>query len=171
METFDVIAARRNVRVYQDRPIPQADLDRVLDAARRSPSASNRQWWDLIVVTDREQLQALSGVWRGASHVAGSAATVAIVAPNPADERAAASTHFDLGQLTMTMILAATELGIGCGHTSVGDQDLARKLLKFPEDHFLAWLVAMGYPEDRPMTPLKRHNRRPFDEVVHRGTW
>ncbi len=71
----------------------------------------------------------------------------------------------------MSLILAATDLGIGTGHTSVGDQEMARDLLKFPEDHFCAWLIALGYPMDRPMTPLKRHNRRPFEEVVHRGTW
>lgn len=171
METFDAIAARRNVRAYQDRPIPEEDLNRILEAARRTPSASNRQWWDLVVVTDREQLKALSGVWRGAGHVAGSAATVAIVAPIPQNERDVNSTHFDLGQLAMSLILAATDLGIGAGHTAVSEQDLARELLKFPEGYFLAWLVALGYPEDRPMTPLKRHNRRPFDEVVHRGTW
>lgn len=171
METFDTIAARRNVRVYQDKAIPDGDLDRVLEAARRSPSASNRQWWDLVVVTDREQLVKLAGIWQGAGHVAGSAATVALIAPKQETERNNASMQFDLGQLAMSLILAATDLGIGTGHTAVGNQELARELLKFPETHFCAWLIALGYPVDRPMTPLKRHNRRPFEDVVHRGTW
>jgi nitroreductase len=171
METFEAIAARRNVRSYSADPIPAADLDRVLDAARRSPSASNRQWWDLVVVTDREQLKALAGVWRGAGHVAGSAATVAIIAPLVEDEMLHDLLYFDLGQMAMALILAATDLGIGAGHTAVSDQALARQLLKFPEDRVCAALIALGYPDDRPIAPLKKHNRRPLDEVVHRGSW
>ena len=56
METWDAITSRRNVRTYRDQPIADADLDRILEAGRRSPSASNRQKWDFVVVTDRQQL-------------------------------------------------------------------------------------------------------------------
>ncbi|MCC7363649.1 MAG: nitroreductase family protein [Dehalococcoidia bacterium] len=171
MNTLEAIAARRNVRAYTDEPIPAEVLRAVLDTARRAPSAGNRQEWDMVVVTDRAQLQALAGVWRGAGHVAGSAATVALIAPKHDDPMRNRSLEFDLGQLAMTLILAATEHGIGCGHTAVSEQDLARELLGFPDDRFCAWLVAMGYPADRPIRPLKRHNRRPFEEVVHFGTW
>ena len=56
METWDAITARRDVRRYTDDSIDDADLDRILEAGRRSPSASNRQKWDFVVVTDRQQL-------------------------------------------------------------------------------------------------------------------
>ena len=69
------------------------------------------------------------------------------------------------------MAIAAADLGIGSGHSAVGDQELARELLGFPEDRFCAYLLALGYPADRPLAPLTRINRRPFDEVVHRGRW
>jgi nitroreductase len=65
--------------VYTDRPIAEEDLDRILEAGRRSPSAGNRQRWDFVVCTDRQQLEALSKVWRGAGHVASSAATITTV--------------------------------------------------------------------------------------------
>src|SRR3954452_24738468 len=81
METWDALRARRNVRRYGDRPIPAEDLDRILQGARRTPSAGNRQWWDFVVVTERERLQRLSTVWQGARHVASSAVTIAIVGP------------------------------------------------------------------------------------------
>src|SRR5271155_6055546 len=84
MQTWEAITARRNVRSFADRPIPAADLDRILEAGRRAPSSQNWQPWDFIVVTDREQLRALARVWRGAGHVAGSAATIAVIGP-PAD--------------------------------------------------------------------------------------
>ena len=43
MQTWDAIRARRNVRSYQTTPVPDADLDRIAEAAWRAPSASNRQ--------------------------------------------------------------------------------------------------------------------------------
>ncbi|OAI43105.1 nitroreductase [bacterium SCGC AG-212-C10] len=169
METLDAIAARRNIRAYTDEAIPGDVLHAILDAARRAPSASNRQWWDLVVVTEREQLKGLSGVWRGAGHVATSAATVAICAPRQESTFLHEMMHFDLGQLAMSLILAATDLGVGTGHTAVGEQDLARQILGFPETHFCAYLVALGYPKDVTIKPLKKHNRRAFEDVVHMG--
>lgn len=170
MDTWDAIRARRNVRHFEDLPIPPADLDRILEAARRTPSSMNQQRWDLIVVTDRDELHRLSQVWRSASHVARSAATIGLVAP-VRDAGAAASVHYDLGQLTMSILIAAADLGIGSGHAAVRDQDLARELLGLPEDRELAWLIALGYPAGRPLSPIERPDRRPFDDVVHRGRW
>ncbi|HEV8652169.1 MAG TPA: nitroreductase family protein [Actinomycetes bacterium] len=171
METWDAIRSRRNVRTYADRPIGREELDRVLEAARRSPSSSNQQRWDFVVCTDRAQLQDLSRVWRYAGHVAVSAATIALVAPESDDPGTRESIQYDLGQATMSIMLAAADLGIGSGHAAVTDQPLARRVLGLPEDRFCAWLVALGYPADRPLTPIQRPNRRPFEDVVHRGHW
>jgi nitroreductase len=171
METWDAIRSRRNVRAFADRPIAGEDLDRILEAARRTPSSSNQQRWDFVVCTDREQLQALSKVWQWARHVASSAATVCLVAPSAGDERERASIQYDLGQATMSIMLAAADRGIGSGHASVGDQELARRILGLSEDRLCAWLIALGYPADRPLAPIARPARRPFDSVVHRGHW
>ncbi|MBL7495958.1 nitroreductase family protein [Frankia sp. CNm7] len=171
METWDAIRARRNVRVYQDRAIPAEDLDRVLEAGRRAPSASNRQRWDFVLVTDRGKLVDLSTVWQGARHLAGAAAAVVLVIPEPESDRFRVMDQFDLGQATMMMMLAATDLGIGTGHSAVGDQDECRRLLGVPPTHQCAHMIALGYPSERPLAPLSRPDRRPFDEVVHRGHW
>jgi nitroreductase len=168
VDTWTAIASRRDVRDFDARPIADVDLDEILEAGRRSPSASNWQPWDFIVVTDRQQLTELAKVWRGAGHVARSAATVAVIAP-AADERRRAP--FDLGQATMSIMLAAASLGIGSGHSAVGDQQLARELLGFPEDRTCAFLIPLGYPADRPLAPIRHPDRRPFDDVVHRGRW
>ena len=171
METWDAIRARRNVRDYEDRPIAEDELDRILEAGRRSPSSRNQQRWDFVVVTDRERLAALAGVWRGAGHVAGSAATIGLVAPAVDDVGRAASVHYDLGQATIMMMVAAADLGIGSAHAAIDDQPLARELMGFPEDRELAWLIALGYPAGRPLEPIADPRRRPFDEVVHRDRW
>ena len=169
MQTWDAITARRNVRSFADRPIAAADLDRILEAGRRAPSSQNWQPWDVIIVTDREQLRALAKVWRGAGHVATSAATIAVIGPRADNEFGRA--QFDLGQATMAMLLAAADLGIGSCHAGVADLPLARDVLGLPEDRDWALLISLGYPADRPLVPIRNPKRRPFSDVVHRGRW
>jgi nitroreductase len=82
METWDAIRARRNAREFEDRPLAKDDLERILEAGRRAPSSRNWQPWDFVVVTDRDQLKELAKVWRGAGHVAESAATIALILPH-----------------------------------------------------------------------------------------
>ena len=171
MDAWDAICARRNVREYQPRAIADQDLDRIAEAGWRAPSAKNRQPWDFVLVTERNELQELSTVWRGAGHIAAAAAAIAIVAPVPPDERRVVTDNYDIGQATMAMMIAATDLGIGTGHSSVGDQEKARAILGVPDDHLVAFLLGVGYPADRPLSPIRKPNRRPFSEVVHRGRW
>jgi nitroreductase len=171
METWDAITSRRNVREFEDRQLPSEHLDRILEAGRRAPSSRNWQPWDFIVVTDRGQLRDLAKVWQGAGHVAGSAATVALILPDTDDPSERDRAQYDLGQATMAMLIAAADLGIGSGHAAVRDQDHARRVLGFPDDRYAAYLIDFGYPADRPLKPIRNPNRRPFDEVVHRGRW
>ncbi len=171
METWDAIRARRNVRDYAGGTIPAEHLDRILEAGRRTPSSRNWQPWDFIVVTDRDQLTELAKVWAYAAHVARSAATIALIAPTYEDGSKRDWVQYDLGQATMSMMLAAADVGVGSGHASVGDQVLARTILDFPDDKFCAYLIALGYPVDRPLVPIERPSRRAFDDVVHRGRW
>jgi nitroreductase len=172
METWDAIRARRNVRGFdRDRPIAPIDLDRILEAAWRTPSSMNQQAWTFVAVTDRDQLTELSTVWRYAEHVRGSAATIALVAPASEDPDTREVYQYDLGQATMSIMLAAGDLGIGSCHAAVGDQDLARRILGLPDDQRCEWLVSLGYPADRPLAPIEAPDRRPIDEVVRRDRW
>ena len=169
MQTWDAIISRRNVRSFEDRAIAAGDLDRILEAGRRAPSSQNWQPWDFIVITDRDDLRELSHVFSGAYHVADSAATIAVIGPvadNPYHRA-----QLDIGQAVMAMTLAATDLGIGTCHAGVQDIALARRVLGLPEDRDFVLLISLGYPADRPLTPIRSPRRRPFDEVVHRGRW
>ena len=169
---YDVVFRRRDVRAeFTGEPVDPDVLRRVLEAAHAAPSVGLSQPWDFVLVTERARLRRLSEVWVGARHVAGSAATIALIAPLHDELREQELVQYDLGQATMSIMLAAADLGIGSGHSAVGDQDLARELLGFPPDRFCAYLVALGHPAGRPLAPLRRINRRPFDEVVHRGRW
>ncbi len=131
----------------------------------------NQQAWGFVVVTERDRLRELSSIWRYAAHVATSAATIALVTPVSDDRDERDTFQYDMGQATMSIMLAAADLGIGTGHASVGDQALARRILALPDDREVGILVALGYPADRPLTPVRRPNRRAFDDVVHRERW
>ncbi len=171
METWDAITSRRNVRAYADRPIAPQDLDRILEAGRRSPSSVNEQPWDFVVVTGRQRLEALAGVWQYGTHIAGAAAAVALLSPASDDPDGRETFAFDLGQAAMSMMLAAADLGIGSCHSAIGDQTVARATLGFPDDRECVIILSLGYPATRPLAPVVRPNRRAFDDVVHREGW
>jgi nitroreductase len=171
MDTWDALRARRNVRAYADSAIPPEHLDRILEAGRRTPSSMNQQGWDFVVVTGREQLRGLAQAWRYADHVGTSAATIVMVIPATEDRDERDTLWYDLGQATMSIMLAAADLGIGSGHASIGDQELVRELLGIPEDHEPAMLIALGIPAGRPLVPIDRPDRRSLDDVVHADRW
>jgi nitroreductase len=89
----------------------------------------------------------------------------------PDEERYLTIDQYDLGQATMAMMLAAADLGIGSGHSSIGDQQACRRILSVPEDRICAYMLALGYPADRPLKPIAHPDRRPFDEVIHKNHW
>jgi nitroreductase len=172
METWDAISSRRNVRAFNDEPVPDDALRRILEAGWRAPSSRNWQPWDFVVVTDRAQLEELSKVWQGGGHIAHAAAAIGLVIDDfEVGSRDREIAAYDLGQATLQMMVTAADLGIGSGHSAVGDQDLARQILGFPEGKILKYVIDFGYPADRPLKPIRNPNRRPFDEVVHRGRW
>ena len=99
------------------------------------------------------------------------AAAIALIVPQADDDRTRLIDYYDLGQATYAMMLAAVDLGIGTGHSSVGDQDRARQILGVPADRDVAFLLGIGYPADRPLRPIAKPNRRPLGEVIHHGHW
>ena len=172
METWDAICSRRNVRQYSDEPLPADAIERILEAGWRAPSSRNWQPWDFVVVTDRAQLERLSQVWQGGGHIAHAAAAVGLVIDDfELGSRDREIALYDLGQATLQMMVAAADLGVGSGHSAVGDQDLAREILGFPDGKILKYILDFGHPADRPLKPIRKPDRRPFEEVVHRGTW
>lgn len=171
METWDAIRARRATREYDDSPLTDEDLVRVLEAGRRAPSSSNDQRWDFILIRDRDQLGRISKVWQGAAHIANAAAAVGLVGPFSEDLRLTASINYDLGQVAMSMMIAAADLGIGSRTASVHDYELAAEILGLPDDRRLTWLLGLGYPGDRPLKPIRNPARRPLEEVVHHDRW
>jgi nitroreductase len=173
MDVWTAIATRRSVREFADRPLDAAHLERILNAGRRAGSSKNLQRWDFVVCRDRAHLRELAAVGPYAGHLAGAAAGIALVTPNPRDADSPLSVMFDLGQAAENMMLAAWELGIGSVPATVYDHDLARRLLGYPADRHCEYLLSFGYPKDPSILtrPPKRGGRRPLAEVVHDERW
>ena len=108
-----------------------------------------------------------------AAHLAGAAAAIALVVPNPATHDAPYSIMWDLGRAAQNMTLAAWELGIGSAPATVYEQALARELLGYPADHWCEFLLSFGYPEKpEALTWAKRAGgRKPLEAVVHYEKW
>ena len=173
MDVEAAIASLRVVRRFEDRPLDPDHLRAILNAGRRASSSKNQQRWAFIEVTDRAHLRELAAVGDYAGHLAGAAAAVALVTPDPRGPQQPLSVLWDLGLASQNMILAAWSLGIGSCPATVYDQDLARRLLGYPTDMACEYLLSFGYAADPAALtkPLKPGGRRPFDEIVHRERW
>ena len=176
---FGAIAAVRVVRDFADRPLDPDHLDRILQAGRHAGSSKNLQRWTFIVCRDRGRLAELAKVGPWAGHLAGAAAAIALVTPDPRgalDPRgdgAPLSIMWDLGRAAQNMVLAAWELGIGSVPATVYEHDLARELLGYPDDQHCEYILSFGYPADPSdlTRPPKAGGRRDLDEMVRDGRW
>lgn len=63
-DILDVITSRSSIRRYMQEPVPDAMIDKILEAARWAPTGENHQPWRLIVVRDREVKKRISHLAR-----------------------------------------------------------------------------------------------------------
>ena len=172
-DVWAAIRSKRMVRRFEDRPLAPEHLLRILDAGRHAGSSKNKQRWDFVAVDDRATLRGLAAVGPFAEHVAGAAAAIALVTPDPTLPGASLSLVWDTGLAAQNMMLASWELGIGSCPATVYEHDLARQLLGYPADRHCEYLLSFGYPADPAQltAPLKRGGRRPLAEIVHEERW
>ena len=60
MDIFETIQGRKSIRRFKQAPVPDEDLNKILDAGRWAPSANNTQPWSFIVIKDRAMLKAMA---------------------------------------------------------------------------------------------------------------
>ncbi len=169
METIDAIKGRRSVRKYTDRKIPKEKLEEIMEAAVWSPSASNAQAWEFIVVESNDDIKKTKTFSPG---IFGNPAAMIIICR---DLKRAYEVGGELGRDILSLMdismagqnimLAAYNLGIGsCAVRSFGISAVKR-LYDLPEHINPELLVTLGYPEETPKPP----GRRELGEVVHWG--
>ncbi len=173
MDAYLTIVGKREVRQYQQRAIPEAVLTQILEAGRASGSSRNRQPWRFIIITDRVRLRDVSTSMARPANISGAAAAIVVAVAN-------ARAAFDAGRTAQNMMLAAWTLGIGtCPNTPMDEASL-KTALGLPQEMVVPTVLSMGYPapgERRPLRKadpagvLKRINRLPLAEVVHREAY
>lgn len=176
MDSLDCIMTRRSVRKFTDQAVSNETLQKVVEAARYSPSWANTQCWEFIAVRDlavKEKLVAAMPEGNPARKAVVQAPVVlAILGKHELSGfyKGQAATNkgdtwfmYDLGIATQSMSLAAHALGLGSVILGLFDADAAEKVLAVPEGVSLVALMPVGYPEK---VPSSAPSRKPLCEFV-----
>ncbi|HEX6509619.1 MAG TPA: nitroreductase family protein, partial [Chloroflexota bacterium] len=165
IDAYLAIISVRVVREYADRPIPEEELQRILQAGRTTGSSVNRQEWKFYVMRKRDRLAELADAVYSPSNIAGCQVALAVTTT--------AKSMFDTGRCVQNMIVAAWSEGIGSSPNGVRDTALARSVLRVPGSETITTILSLGYPlhphvprEDDVEGILQRINRKPLDELV-----
>lgn len=159
----------RAVRQFRSEPVPEAVLEDVLDVARWSGSAINKQPWELLLVRERDTLNRLARVdGARAGHLAGASLGIVLVmnGSEPVMET------FDEGRLSERILLTASAHGVGgCIGWFVGPaSEEAKRILGVPAERFVRTSISLGYPDEeaRRARPRSGQPRKPLDAMVYR---
>ena len=164
---IDLLRRLRAVREFRPDPVPQAALDDILDVARWTGTAGNRQPWEVVVVRNRETLLRLAELEGYARHLAGAPLGIVLVMAGRMPEQET----YDEGRLAERIMLAAKAHGLGSciGWLRGGGQDAAKALLGIPPERTVRTLLSVGYPDEaaRRARPRNPNARKPVGEFVH----
>lgn len=196
MEFREVIARRRMVRNYADESVPEAAIERIVDAGLRAPSAGHTQGQSFVVVTDaarRRRIADLAGetgyveagfdpwISRAPVHVVVCVSEEAYHRRYREPDKLDADGEeidwpipywwVDAGASLMAILLAAVDEGLAAGFLGTHSVPELATFLGLPDDVTPIGIVTIGHPlPDRPSGSLQR-GRRPKEQVVHRDRW
>jgi nitroreductase len=193
------IRRRRMCRSFQDRQVPPEMVDRLVDLARRAPSAGQAQGWAFVVLEGPEQTRRFwsadaDPAWLAGPDHPGVLRAPVLVLPfysrqaylerYARPDKAAAGLDvearwpapywlIDAAFATMILLLGAEEAGLGALFFRLhGDPAHLRTELGVPEGWEALGVVALGWPmTGEEGRPRTQRPLRPLAEVVHRGGW
>ena len=163
-EVINNIMARRSVRKYLDKPVEHSKLEAIVKAGINAPSAMNRQNWAVRVIEDYKLIADVSEVYKqenpGMVERDPNFKNMFRNAPNLICVCAPTDGNFNLdaGLLGENMMLAAQSLGLGtCIQTGpvrfLLTNEKAKPFLEaldIPEGYKLLYVIAVGYPDEKP---------------------
>jgi len=169
VDVFEAIAARYSVRGYKADPVDDATLARVLEAARRAPTAANRQPFRLVVAHTRGRETELLRIY-GRPWFVQAPLVLGVVAVPAEAWRRMDDKPYDEVDATIAMdhlVLAATALGLGTCWIAAFDPAAAREVLGLPDDVEPIAFTPLGYPDK----PSAGTGRRALEELVRYERW
>lgn len=168
MELFEAIQNRRSIRSFEDRPVPDDIVRRIVEAGQWAPSACNRQDWKFIVIDSQDVKDRI--VKETAAHFLGKSPLLILVAYSNQTDNLEYKDHLlSAAMAIQNMQLAAHALGIGaCCVNNLPTKARLRKILDIPRTFDPVAVLCMGYPKRTPK-PLKR--KEPLDNLMSRNAF
>lgn len=196
MDFYDTVQKRRMVRNFTDEEVDRATLERILEAARRGPSAGFTQGQDFVVVTDGQKKKAIARLCSEEDYVdAGfdpflSRAPVLVIPctnenayhrryrePDKVNEEGREIEWpvpywiMDVGAAVMILLLAVVEEGLAAAFVGSHNFPAIKELLGIPQEVTPVGVIAIGHPAEDKRSPSLKRGRRPVREVVHWESW
>lgn len=164
MDVFTAINGRRSVRAYKPAEVEEEKLKKILEAARLSPSASNRQDWRFIVVRNTETRKRLAKAAFGQVFVGEAPVVIVACGTEPKTTMACGQpTHtVDVSIACAFMILEAYELGLGTCWVGAFNEGEVKKVLEIPEPIRVVAVIPLGYPDEDP----PQRTRKDLDKII-----
>ncbi|MBI1297057.1 nitroreductase [bacterium] len=163
MNVFDAVQTVLAIRSYEDKPIAQEAVERIVEAGRLTGSSMNRQPWHFLVVEDREMLRRLGEMAQSGPYIAEAPLAVVVIIDRT---RFAVS---DGSRAIQSMMLTAWEEGIGSNWVGFMGLEEVKPILGIPDDKDILAIVPFGYPV-KSVGKGKKQRKDP-SEVVHRERW
>ncbi len=169
MYVMEAIKQRRSIRNFANRPVEEEKLNLILEAARLSPSAANRQEWRFVIVRDKETRQKLMRAAKGQAFVGQAPVVVAACAETDNHVMTCGQLCYpiDVAIAIDHMTLKAVEEGLGTCWIGAFYENEVKKILGIPDDIRVVQLLTLGYPEEVP-PPRPRLS---LGEIVHYEKW
>jgi nitroreductase len=148
---LDVLLTRRSIRKYEQKPVPDAMVQKILEAAMEAPSAGNQQPWRFIVIRDRALLNDIPSVHPYAGMLKEADLAILVVADVTAEKYPGYFPQ-DCSAATENILLAAHAQGLGSVWLGVfPDEERVRAVgqkLGVPANLMPFSLVAIGWPAE-----------------------
>lgn len=165
MDFLELAEARYSVRKMGPEQVRQEDLDKVLEAARLSPTAKNKQRQRLLVVNTEEGIEKI----KECTQCDFGASTVIIISYEKDDENNESEFSkkyglIDTGIVATHMCLEATNIGLGTTMVGLFDKELTKKKFNIPEEYEPVLLLPIGTIDRKPS--ILHSKRKPIKEIV-----
>ncbi|MBY9005744.1 MAG: nitroreductase family protein [Candidatus Lokiarchaeota archaeon] len=158
---LNFLKQRRSIRSFQEKKVPDKEINMILEAGQWAPSASNHQPWEFLVIRNKDIIIKLSNLARYGHFIKESSVLIAIVGKIQENPKWYVQ---DTSLASMNMMLMAWHLNIGTCWIGSLDREKAKELLKIKEGDFLLTILPFGYIKgDIP----KKTYRKSLKEIIH----
>jgi nitroreductase len=167
MDMFELVRTRRSIRRYKKEAVPEDLLEKILEAGRWAPSASNSQPWKFIILRDRKIREEVAKATTYGKFLADAPLGIAVVI----DPQASTHPVEDGAIATQNMLLASHALGLGaCWIGAYGSvyEATVSELLRIPKGKRVLSILAIGYPAESPRSSRKELEELNFTDLYGR---